>query len=193
MDPWEDRWQVGDTPWDHGKAAPPLLEYLERESLEGRVLVPGCGSGHEVRALAKHGAEVVGMDIAPTAIKVASSHSPSNGEVYELENFLSLPARHHGKFDCLVEHTCFCAIDPAEREDYVKAAHQALKPHGKFFGIFFIDVPDPEHEGPPFMSSLRELSNFFDPYFHTVEAWRPNRVFEERKDCLEQVRLMVRR
>ncbi len=190
---WEERWLAGDTPWDHGKAAPPLTEYLEREPMEGRILVPGCGAGHEVRALAEQGAKVLGMDISPTALDKARAHSAANGEAYELENFLNLPTLHHGRFDCLVEHTCFCAIDPADRERYVKAAHQALKPHGKFLGIFFISKPDEDEDGPPYMSNLCELSRLFDPYFHTVEAWRPNKVFAEREDCLEQVRLMVRR
>ena len=36
----------------------------------GRTLVPGCGLGHDVRALVMSGAEeVVGMDLSPSAIE----------------------------------------------------------------------------------------------------------------------------
>jgi hypothetical protein len=56
---WEERWRSKDTPWEKGYAAPPLTEYLEEggEELRNarRVLVPGCGSGHDVRELARHG------------------------------------------------------------------------------------------------------------------------------------------
>ncbi|MEM8550022.1 MAG: methyltransferase domain-containing protein [Verrucomicrobiota bacterium] len=193
MNIWEERWQNGDTPWDRGEAAPPLLEYLEREPVEGLVLVPGCGSGHEVRALAKQGAKVAGMDLARTALEKASSYERIGSETYLMADFLKLPEKLYGSFDWLVEHTCFCAIDPDRREDYVQAAKQALKPGGKLLAIFFISVPDPDHVGPPHMSSLRELDQLFRPHFLTVESWRARRVFPEREDCLEQVRLMVRR
>lgn len=35
----------------------------------GKVLLPGCGSGHDVFALASENRRVVGMDIAETAIQ----------------------------------------------------------------------------------------------------------------------------
>jgi hypothetical protein len=50
---WEQRYETGDTPWEKGAPAPPLLEWLEsRGSIRGDILVPGCGSGHDVRAIA---------------------------------------------------------------------------------------------------------------------------------------------
>ena len=50
---WEERYESGDTPWEKGAPAPPLLEWLDsRGSIRGDVLVPGCGSGYDVRAIA---------------------------------------------------------------------------------------------------------------------------------------------
>ena len=65
---WNAAYEGGDTPWDKGYASPPLIEFLKLQSISGRVLVPGCGAGHDVRALAAEGAEVVGLDIAPRGI-----------------------------------------------------------------------------------------------------------------------------
>ena len=48
---WNAAYRLGDTPWDKGYAAPPLIEFLKRQSISGCVLVPGCGAGHDVRAL----------------------------------------------------------------------------------------------------------------------------------------------
>jgi SAM-dependent methyltransferase len=53
--------------------------------MTGRVLVPGCGSGHDVRAIAqKKTALVVGMDIAPSAIRTASAFPVEVNESYIL-------------------------------------------------------------------------------------------------------------
>ncbi|MFN5868275.1 MAG: thiopurine S-methyltransferase, partial [Akkermansiaceae bacterium] len=51
MTDWNQRYELGDTPWEKGHAAPPLLELLEKMDPsiwgEGAVLVPGCGTGHD--------------------------------------------------------------------------------------------------------------------------------------------------
>src|SRR5258706_13876663 len=64
---WEAHYQAGDTPWEKGEASTALLEALERVPVGGRVLVPGCGLGHDVRALPEKGQEGVGIDLAPWA------------------------------------------------------------------------------------------------------------------------------
>ena len=49
------------------------------------------------------------------------------------------PPGFHGAFDWIIEHTCFCAIDPAMRPRYVQAAAALLKPGGRLFAIFYLD------------------------------------------------------
>ena len=68
MTNWEAQYQAADTPWDKGAASPGLIDYLLENPVRGRVLVPGCGFGHDVRALAGTADEVIGIDIAPSAI-----------------------------------------------------------------------------------------------------------------------------
>ena len=55
MTDWEARYQAGETPWEKGEAAPPLIELLGKLEKpawgRGPILVPGCGFGHDVRAL----------------------------------------------------------------------------------------------------------------------------------------------
>jgi len=70
---WQRRYEEKDTPWDKGMAAPPLVHYLRENTIAGHVLVPGCGRGHDVRALARQpGCSVVGLDLAPAAVAEAS-------------------------------------------------------------------------------------------------------------------------
>lgn len=47
---WQPRYLTGDTLWDFGGVPLALTQWLRTESRAGRVLIPGCGTGHEVRA-----------------------------------------------------------------------------------------------------------------------------------------------
>ncbi|HEY2341994.1 MAG TPA: methyltransferase domain-containing protein, partial [Chthoniobacteraceae bacterium] len=127
---WEDHYQKRDLPWDKGAASPGLLDFLQTEPIHGSVLVPGCGLGHDVRALAACADEVVGIDIAHSAVEAARAVPNVGGERYEQADFFALPAPMRGAFDWIWEHTCFCAIDLARRPDYVEAAARALRPGG---------------------------------------------------------------
>jgi len=158
-------------------------------------LVPGCGRGHEVREIGRQlQTSVVGLDISPTAIAQAKKLKgplETSAEVSFVEgDFFKLPTNLKKSFDWLVEHTCFCAIEPKQRPDYVAATCSALRTGGKIFGIFYIN-PDVEH-GPPFAVSKEELSELFDPHFTLLDEWVPKESFPGRENR-ELVRLMQKR
>ena len=192
---WQRRYEQNDTPWDKGAAAPALVGYLTVSQITGRVLVPGCGRGHEVRVLGTHPqTSVVGLDLSATAIAQArdlAAQSPSSGAISFVEgDFFNLPVGLRSSFDWLVEHTCFCAIEPSRRPDYVLAASTALRTGGKIFGIFYLN-PDTE-SGPPFAISKEEISELFDPDFILVKEWVPADSFPGRENR-ELVRIMQKR
>jgi len=180
---WEARYLSGDTPWDQGYAAPALTEFLLRNSVHGEILVPGSGLGHDVRAIAKQGGSVVGLDCSTTAVDLASSLSPAGTETYLVGDLFRLPQSWNGRFDWVVEHTCFCAIPPAARGHYVRAISNLLKPGGRFFAIFYLNPATPEDLslGPPHGVSQDELSRLFDPYLELLEEWNPISAFEGRE------------
>jgi SAM-dependent methyltransferase len=180
MTDWEQHYQNGDTPWEKGAAAPPLLEWLSRHEIRGRVLVPGCGSGHDVRAIARAGADPVGIDIAPSAIQQADTHARVGAERYEAANLFALPGHLIGAFDWVFEHTCFCAIDPSRRSDYVAGVVAALKPRGRLLAIFYID-PDHEEAGPPFRVAREEIERLFGGCFEEITAYVPGIAYAGRE------------
>ena len=66
---WQERLAANDTPWDRGDASPQLAAWLGSIALTPcRILVPGCGAGHEVAVLAGAGFDVTALDYAPAAI-----------------------------------------------------------------------------------------------------------------------------
>jgi methyl halide transferase len=113
---WETRYQTGDMPWEKGEAAPGLVDFLaaHHELPRGSVLVPGCGTGHDARAWARAGFNVVGMDLAPSAIRLATERTQAAGlnAQFRLTDFLKGETTE--TFDWVFEHTLYCAIDPQQ-------------------------------------------------------------------------------
>lgn len=181
---WENCYRRGETPWDKGAAAPGLEDYLAGNTVSGRVLVPGCGMGHDVRALAGGGTEVIGLDLSPTAIEGAQKFEKAAGESFREGDFFALEGDLVGFFDWIWEHTCFCAIDPGRRAEYVEAAARALRAGGKILGMFYIDPYDEEHQPgdePPHGCSLEELEELFGGSFVIQESWVPKRAYAGRE------------
>ena len=182
-DYWENRYQTGDMQWEKGAPAPGLVDFLvaHPEIQRGKVCVPGCGTGHDVRAFAAAGFEAFGFDLAPSAIRLCEEKTKAAGLVakFQLADFLSDEPPQ--KFDWLFEHTLFCAIQPSERDEYVRAVLRWLKPGGQFLAVnYFLCDPD----GPPFPTSREEQLKRLSPHFDLVADWTPrsypNREGKER-------------
>lgn len=191
---WHSAYDSGETPWDKGIAHPALTGWLSRHRLTGRILVPGCGAGHDVRELSKDPeAEVIGLDLAPGAKTLAESFPRTGQETYLTGDFLAWPsAAGGGGYDALFEHTCFCAIEPDRRGDYARAAAGRLKPGGLFLAIFY---RNPSHGGvdsPPYGCSESELDALFGGAFTLLLQEENLKTFEGREDR-EILRLMRRK
>lgn len=189
---WNAHYENDDTPWDKGEAAPPLVEYLKGHSVAGSVLVPGFGAGHDVRLLAKQGADVLGLEIAEGAVRKAQSFECVADERYVVGDFLNLTDALHGQFDYVFEHTCLCALDLEQRETYAASVNQALKPGGHYLAIFYREVSDyhSEADGPPHPISEEGIDALFGKQFMTLERFVPTMGYPSRPYGAEEVRLM---
>lgn len=179
MTDWESRYRAGDMPWEKGLAAPPLIELLGEIEVEkwgdGPVLVPGCGLGHDVRALGVLGIPVVGVDLSPSAVERAREFPLAGEESYEVGNFFDPEWRAGRKFSALWEHTCFCAIDPGDRARYAAAAADCLADGGLLAGVFFLNPFDPGEvaTGPPHGTTVEEIDRTFAPWFERIAGRVP--------------------
>lgn len=114
---------------------PARLGYVrDRIGLAGaRVLDVGCGAGLLSEALAREGAQVTALDLAPELIDVAKLHLLESGlQVdYRLQSVEDLAAESPGSFDAV---TCMEMLehvpDPAA---VVAACATLLKPGGRLF------------------------------------------------------------
>ena len=176
---WNQRYGDQNTGWDLNQPSPVLKaflpDYLKQEAFVGRSLraaVIGCGRGHDARFVANLGIETVGFDFAPLAIAAARDLAQSAGISptqlrFEEMDILAIAPHWHEKFDLVIEHTCFCAIPPERRPDYVTSVRSLLQPNGRLVGIFFTHN---RSGGPPFSCTETEVLDLFTPPFRR-ERW----------------------
>lgn len=199
---WDQAYQIGETPWDKGRASPVLEDFLKVHRLSGNGLVLGCGLGHDVRLLARQGLRVTGMDISRTAIDRAKAFDRVGEEHYCQGDFFYCDGQFSEPFDWVFEHTFFCAIEPELREAYVEKLRCLLSPKGLFLGIFFLELAGTEEinsssshgksgiQGPPFKIKREALMPYFENYFDCMKAYLPQRQYNCRPKGSELVCLM---
>ncbi len=129
--------------WDRDSEFKPLhdinplrLAWIEEHvPLKGlRVLDVGCGGGILADSMARHGAEVLGIDLATKALKVAQLHAletETQGVTYREISAEALAAEAPGSFDVV---TCMEMLEHVpDPSSIVKACANLVKPGGMVF------------------------------------------------------------
>jgi len=185
--PWEQRYQQGKTGWDRGDSSPNLHHWLEEQAIKPcRILVPGCGNGHEVLHLAEKGFDVVAIDIAPSAISNLESALKANqlqAEAVQADFFKWQPEQ---TFDAIYEQTSLCSLPPAQWQAYEQCLYQWLKPKGKLLAQF---MQTNEEGGPPFHCDISAMSDLFTPQRWKWSEEHTTQVIHSRGKC-EKVYLL---
>lgn len=154
---WETIYQADDAGWDLGEASPPLCCFVAEKILPSfadasasRVLVPGCGSGHDLLPLAQCGYQVIGADFAPTAVRLAQQRAADAGvqnhvQVLEIDVIgedLCIADKgatdnniNNNSIDWIFDHTFFCALLPQQRAAYAQAYKRMLKNGGEVWAL----------------------------------------------------------
>ena len=159
---WDERYRGGVTPWDAGGVPPRLRRWLDAQP-RMRILVPGCGSGHELRLFAEHGHNVLGIDFSDAALEAARRALGGFAERVRKADFFALD---EGAFDLVYERTFLCALPPRLRREWAGRVADLVRPGGRLAGFFFFDD---NVKGPPFGISARELRELLGQAFELKE------------------------
>jgi SAM-dependent methyltransferase len=161
---WEERYQSGTPGWDRGGVSPALLQWLDAGVLTPcRILIPGCGHGHEVVALAQRGFSVSAVDIAPTPLARLQERLQEAGLDAHLIQADVLDWQPEAPFDAIYEQTCLCALAPQDWPRYAAQLHRWLRPGGLLFALF---MQTGRPGGPPYHCELGEMRSLFP-----LERW----------------------
>lgn len=165
---WELDYQRGTAGWSLHTPTPVFQHLLAEKNSRGeplfpsgRVLVPGAGLGYDAREFAKHGFEVVAVDFAQAAADaMRGALTPATAHEIVQDDLFQLPASWNETFDYVLEYTCYCAIDPTRRAEYVDVVTRVLKRGGTYVALAF---PLSDHTGgPPFAVNADELIALFE-------------------------------
>jgi SAM-dependent methyltransferase len=136
---WNLSYLFGRPRWDTGITPPELIELVESgEAQRGRALDIGCGTGTNAIYLAKRGFQVVGTDLAWSAIRAARRKAREAGvsvafyvgEAIKLGTRAGPPIG--GSFDLALDIGCLHAIQSAHRPAYGSMLRRVLRVDGHY-------------------------------------------------------------
>jgi SAM-dependent methyltransferase len=160
---WEKRFREGVTPWDAGRVPAALGRFLETEPRGQRVLIPGCGSGYEVRAFAAAGCDALAIDYAAAAVERAQQTLGPLARLVRFADFFDFAA--NGPFDLIYERAFLCALPRRLWPAYARRVAELLRPGGRLAGFFFFDDNE---RGPPFGLKPGELDALLGGHFERM-------------------------
>ena len=174
---WNSRYRDHVTPWEAGNVPAELRQFAGTLPARTRVLVPGCGSGHEVVFLAQAGMDVLAIDFSPDAVELAQQHARLLADRIRLADFFAFDPT-AAPFDVIYERAFLCALPRKLWTRYAERMAELLAPEKRLAGFFFYgDNP----KGPPFGTSPQELHDLLDAGFEQIEdrpATAPLPVFQ---------------
>lgn len=162
---WDLRYAARFAPWDAGRVPAGLVDWVARTPAARRILVPGCGSGHDVRFLAEAGRDVLGIDFSAAALEAARAVlGPHAARAIQADFFAPLPGE---PFDAVYERAFLCALPRRLWPDWGRRVAQVVKPGGLLAGHFYFDAGE---RGPPFpLADDAALAALLEPAFERLE------------------------
>lgn len=162
---WTSRYNAGETPWDFHGVPSALEEFLGRSVKPGRVLVPGCGFGYEVKAFLNAGFTVTAIDFSPAAVKRTRHLLGLNPKatIY-LADFFKHDFSDHG-FDLIYERTFLCSLAPSLRPEYADKMARLLRPGKRLIGFFFYGS---QSDPPPYAITRPEVEQLLGDHFELI-------------------------
>jgi SAM-dependent methyltransferase len=172
--PWDASYQDGPAPWDVGHPQPAVMRLASEGGFTGPVLDAGCGTGENALHVALLGLQVLGVDVAETALEIARAKAVHRGLQIEFAVADALDLESLGRtFETVLDCGLFHSFDGDERPGYV-ASLASVTDHGTLYVLCFSDVgPD----AGPHPVSQEELRAVFHPgNGWNVAAIEPDRV-----------------
>lgn len=167
---WNSRYESGQMPWEFAGVPGDLQKFLKQKpkgsaaASRGRVLIPGCGSGQEVRAFIDAGFEVTAIDFAPKAVELAKRHAGPVFAKHVIQGDFFTHPFPAGSFDLVYERGFLCSLTPDRREAYRNRVFSLLKPGGYLIGYFYYQIPVLEN-GPPYGFAWGTADELFARHF----------------------------
>ncbi|MDT0331769.1 class I SAM-dependent methyltransferase [Nocardiopsis lambiniae] len=126
-------YREGPPPWDTGVTPPELVALVEGDGAlpAGRALELGFGTGTNAVYLARHGWDVVGVDLVERAVETARVKAAEAGVTPRLLHADATRLDEvdaSGPFDLFFDLSCLCGIPPHRRDAYAAGLTRRAAP-----------------------------------------------------------------
>jgi ubiquinone/menaquinone biosynthesis C-methylase UbiE len=168
---FEDSYATGTPPWDIGRPQPAFAGLASSGVLRGRVLDCGCGTGEHALMAAELGLDVLGTDVAPTAIALAERKARDRGVsarflVADALNLSSLGEQ----FDTVLDCGLFHVFGDDDRSRYTESL-RAVTPTGARYHMLCFSDRQPGDWGPRRVTQQELAASFADGWhIDAIEA-----------------------
>jgi ubiquinone/menaquinone biosynthesis C-methylase UbiE len=170
---WEVTWRERppeEMPWEEGRPSAELVRLVESgRVMKGPALDICCGSAVNALYLAEQGFACHGLDIAPTALKLARERVVQSGLACRLVkgDAARLPYP-DSTFALVFDRGCFHSIPPDDRDEYARGIRRVLRPGGKFLLLAFSGKPR-KAAGAPWPFSAEAIRGHFEKWLEINE------------------------
>jgi SAM-dependent methyltransferase len=146
--PWDASYLDGPAPWDIGQPQPAIVRLASEAAFAGAVLDAGCGTGENALHVAALGLDVLGVDVAETALAIAREKAAARRVDAEFVVADALHLDRLGRvFDTVLDCGLFHTFDGDERREYVTSLASVAKRGGNVHVLCFSDI-GPGTRGP---------------------------------------------
>lgn len=178
---WADVYKTETNPgWNLNEPAEAFKDMLQRVKLpKSRILVLGAGEGHDAALFAQAGHVVTAVDFSKEGIKRGKEKYGHLANLhFEEANIFHLPQQWNHSFDVVIEHTCYCAIPPDQRNELVRLWRRMLHEEGQLMAVFYTME---KRSGPPYGTTEWEVRKRLQDYFHFLFWGRWRQSIERRQ------------
>lgn len=163
---WDDKYINNEAHWDMRTPTPVFDDLLEAGEFmkPGKILIAGCGKGHDAVLAAKKGYDVYAVDFSIEAIKLARELADRENVRLNLihEDIFKLDSIYAEHFDYVYDYVTYCSLLPDRRKEYAGKIGKLLKKEGKLIAILF-PVED-RKGGPPYAVDVKEFYELFSEH-----------------------------
>jgi SAM-dependent methyltransferase len=139
-EPWDTSYHDGPAPWDIDRPQPAVVRLASEGRFAGRVLDAGCGTGENTLHVASLGLELLGIDVAETAVAMARAKAAERGLEAEFAVADALhPERLGRTFETVLDSALFHTFDAGERAEYAASLASVVERGGTVYVLCFSD------------------------------------------------------
>ena len=170
---WDQVYRDARPPWDIDRPQAAFVRLADAGEIQPPVLDCGCGTGEQALMLAQRGFEVLGMDLAPSAIAAARRKASERGISLEFVVGNALALVDLGRqFATVIDSGVFHVFNDADRAQYV-AGLTAVVQAGGVLHLLCFSERTPGTNGPRRVTQAEIHAAFADGWeVERVEATR---------------------